>query len=127
LRPHIEHVSAFLYGTAGNEKVITQRGERIEDTGASVSFEHLALTPEKALNLVESEDDRERIEDYIASGADLWSRNLDLISDVQKVELEALDPVDLRRIVIEAIEAVLDLDALKAVAATARNLSEGES
>lgn len=53
---------------------------------------------------------------YIASGSDAWSRNLDLLPTV-KIETEALDPVELRRIVVEAIDAVLDGAILAAVEA----------
>lgn len=116
LRPHIEHISAFLYGTAGNEQVLAQRVDRdlyaIADTSATVSFHHLALTPEAALGLVETEQDRDRISAYIESGTDVWNRDLDLLDGVQKVETEAFDPVVLRDLVVDAIDDVIDVDTL---------------
>ena len=115
LRPHIEHVSAFCYGTAGNDAVASCDGKTVEDAGATVSFRHLALTPQMALELVETEADRAGIADYIDSGDDIWDRDLDLLGGVQKVETEALDPVELRDLVADAIDSVLDPDALSAV------------
>jgi hypothetical protein len=119
LRPHIEHLAAFLYGVAGNDTVVaTSNGDgevlAVEDTGATVTFQHLALTPEMALELVDAPD-RQRIRRYIASGGDPWSRDLDLLDGAPKVETEALDPVDLRNLVVEAIEERLDVDALRGV------------
>ncbi len=68
-----------------------------------------------ALGLVEADPDRERIRQYIASGADIWSRDVRTLQFVQKVEVEALDPVALRDLVVEAIEGVLDTDTLDRV------------
>jgi hypothetical protein len=121
LRPHIEHVSAFLYGTADNAKVIAQqKGEdgplvSMAETGHSVMFDQIALTPRQALGLAETEVDRREIFLYATSGIDMWDRDLDLLDGVQKIETEALDPVDLRRLVIDAIEDVLDLSTLNRI------------
>jgi hypothetical protein len=113
LRPHVEHLSAFLYGTDRNETVAAIEGKSLEEFDAEVLFDHLALTPAMALGLVEDEADRERIMAYIASGGNLWDRDLARLDGVQKIETEALDPVQLRDLVVEAIEEVIDTEALK--------------
>jgi hypothetical protein len=119
LRPHIEHLAAFVYGTSGNTQVLaTQNGHgllTVDETDAAVSFRHLALTPEQAHDLVETEQDRQGIGAYIASGTDLWSRDLACLDAVQKVETEALDPVALRDMVVAALDTVIDNDTLGAV------------
>ncbi|MPZ60100.1 MAG: hypothetical protein GEU93_02155 [Propionibacteriales bacterium] len=120
LRPHIEHVSAFLYGTADNKQVLAIEDDagaltRMEDIAPTVSFRHLGLTPEMAIGLVETEQDRERIDGYIASGSDIWDRDLDLLEHMQKIETEALDPVVLRDLVVDAIEEIIDTEKLAAV------------
>lgn len=116
LRPHIEHVAAFLYGIDDrNDQVVASGGVGIEDTDAQVSFRQLALTPELVSELAETDLDRERIAAYIASGTDVWDRDLGLLDDVQKIETEALDPVQLRGLVVEAINDVLDLEQLDRV------------
>lgn len=122
LRPHIENVSAFLYGTAGNHHVVAveeNSGElaSMADTGCTATFRHLALTAEMATGLAEDDTDRARIRRYIASGTDIWTRDLDLLQGVQKIETEALDPVELRDLVIAAIDATLDSEALRAAEA----------
>jgi hypothetical protein len=116
MRPHVEHVAAFLFGTSGNEEVLGWQDGAVADTGASVEFEHLAITPAQALDVIElagSPEDRDAIERYTASGADLWSRDLGELAGVQKIELEVFDPADLRTMVIDAIEEVIDLDVLE--------------
>jgi hypothetical protein len=130
LRPHTEHVSAFLYGTDGRGRdsngdlfVVSHEGDAISSiTAVSVTFKQLLLTAEDALEMVESPEDRERIEEYLASGDDLWSRDLECLSGVQKIETEALDPRDLRDRFVRAIESILDLGALQAV----KDLGQGE-
>jgi hypothetical protein len=117
MRPHLEHLAAFLYGTAGNEEVLAIDGRSIMETDASVSFRHLALTPDLALNIVEDLHDRDRIEDYMLSGHDVWSRDLDLLADVQKIETEALNPAEMRNLVVRELDAALDQDALAPIVA----------
>lgn len=123
LRPHVEHVSSFLYGTAGNENVLgSPAGPETElvtmaELNPEVEFRQLALTPEQALAMVDSDQDQAAVRRYLDSGTCSWSRDLDLLDGVQKVELEALDPVELRRIVVEAIDAALDGDQLRRVEA----------
>ena len=132
LRPHVENLSAFLHGTdrrhgdePGPRVVAAQNSEgatvTMPKTSAVATFEHLALTPEQALalDLIEAAHDREQIQAYVASGTDLWNRDLDLLDGVQKVETEALDPRDLRDLVIAAIDGVVDATALNAVQAEA--------
>lgn len=84
---------------------------------ATVSMEHLALTPQMALDRVEDDEDRERVEEYIDSGDDLWRRDADLLDGLPKIELEALDPVELRDLVIEAIRRRIDTTVLKRITA----------
>jgi hypothetical protein len=49
MRPHIEHVLAFLYGTDPfNDRVLSYEGQAMADTGCEVRFRHLGLTPEMA-------------------------------------------------------------------------------
>ncbi len=115
LRPHMEHVAAFCYGLCGNDGVLTWDGKSVWDAAASVSFRQLALTPTMALELVETGDDRDRIGNYLDSGSDLWSRDLNLLDGVQKVETEALDPVELRDLVTTEIESVVDTGILSVV------------
>jgi hypothetical protein len=113
LRPHIEHISAFLYGTDSRSDAVITGGD---DT--TVSFEHLALTPEQALDLTETDEDRDRVREYLDSGSNLWDRDLRWLADAQKIETEALDPVRLRDLVVAVIESVIDtkvLDEIRAV------------
>lgn len=122
LRPHVEHLSAFLYATAGNDRVVAVRAKgkwfsMADRSDLTAEFLHLALTPEMVLDLVEDERDREQIEAYMASAKTLWSRDLDLLADVQKIEMEALDPVDLRNLVVNAIESVIVAEAMNRVGA----------
>jgi hypothetical protein len=56
-----------------------------------------------AAELVETEHDRDRVADYLGSGDDMWSRNPDLLDGVQKVETEALNPVELRDLAVGVI------------------------
>ena len=122
LRPHIENIAAFLYGTAGNDMVTSYEGKQMltlpvrRGSVPVVTFTHLALTPEMARRLVD-EDDAALIEAYIESGDDLWSRDLTLIEAVAKIEVEALDPIDLRQLVVDELDAWLDAKALKRVEA----------
>jgi hypothetical protein len=119
LRPHIEHLAAFLYG---EKQLAAPYGDgdsrAIEETEATVEFEHLALTPEQALEFVEGKFSRQPILKYLASGDDLWTRDLKLLDGAPKVETEALDPVVLRTTVIDAIESRLDLAVLRAAEKT---------
>lgn len=120
MRPHVEHVAAFLYGTSGNQQVIASEdadGQLVSlvDTGATVSFDHLALTPQMARELVETDEDRDLIDAYIASGDNVWTRDLAWLGNVQKVETEVLDPVALRDLVVQAIDSTIDTAALRLV------------
>jgi hypothetical protein len=112
MRPHVEHVSAFLYGTAGNSEVLAYEGKTMADTGCEVRFRHLGLTPEMALEHAETADlteaDTEAITAYAESGTSLWDRDLALLDGVAKFELEALDPVELRALLTGALDEVLD-------------------
>jgi len=117
LRPHIEHVSAFLYGTdPKNNKVIAlpSGGQHVtmDELQGMAYFRQLALTPEQALDLVETDADRAKIRAYADSGDDMWSRDLALLAGVQKVELEAIESRELRQMVADALDAILDTDAL---------------
>jgi len=121
MRPHIEHVSAFLYGTAGNETVISYQDQQMADTGCTVTFRHLGLTPELALERAETADltaaDTDAIAAYAASGTNLWDRDLDLLDGVAKFELEALSPVELRGLLVGALDEVLDAGELERISA----------
>jgi hypothetical protein len=126
LRPHIEHVSAFLHGTdrRGQENGVStvlawgaaSGPMPIDETDTTVSFQHLALTPEQALelDLVDNGPDAARIERYNDSGGDIWTRDLELLDRVTKIETEALDPRILRQVVTDALETRLDGARLKA-------------
>lgn len=120
MRPHLEHLAAFVFGVAGNVELITDpfNGDAmtLRDAEMEVSFRHLALTPEMAADLVDTEDDRDRIGAYVESGDDIWTRDLALLDGAQKVEMEALDPLTLRQLVIDAIEEVVDTGALAEMA-----------
>jgi hypothetical protein len=120
MRPHIEHVSAFLYGTAGNTQVLGYRGKTMADTGCEVRFRHLGLTPQMALERAETADlsqaDCDGIAAYAASGTGLWDRDLSLLDGVAKFELEALDPAELRALLVDALDGVLDQGELDRVA-----------
>ena len=116
MRPHIEHVSALLYATdSRNEMVIVHKGKQMAELAPTVSFKHIGLTPEMGLSMVQSEEDKRRIEDYIDSGTDIWSRDIKLLDGIQKIELEALNPVDLRDLVTDELDAALDVAALNAL------------
>ena len=128
VRPHIENVAAFLYGTAGNEEVLATRtpdGELVTmaETGCTASFAHLGLSPQMALERAEtaelSEADTEAIAAYADSGEDAWSRDLDLLDGVAKFELEAMDPPELRDLLTDAIDGVLDAGQLDEILAQA--------
>jgi hypothetical protein len=122
LRPHIEHLAAFLYGTDrrgyenGMATVVADKGVTIDGADTTVSFQHLALTPEQAVEfgLVANTEELAHIERYLDSGKDLWSRDLDHLHKVKKIETEALDPRLLRRLVSDALDDSLDQDQLKA-------------
>jgi hypothetical protein len=120
LRPHVQHLAAFVYGTDANEHVLGAADadgvvRTMDDFDATVSFQHLALTPEMARDIVETDADRDRIDQYIASGSSVFDRDPDLLAGIQKVELEAIDPVELRELVVRAIDSVIDTTALNAV------------
>ena len=127
LRPHVENLAAFLHGTTEGAVVVAAAAEEngppltLAATVASGTFGHLALTPEQALalDLIETEADREAVSAFVASGTNLWSRDLDLLDGVQKIETEALDPRDLRDLVATALDDVIDAEALDAVRAQA--------
>ena len=125
MRPHIEHVAAFLYGTAGNKKVLSYQGKQMADTGSSVSFRHLGLTPEMALAQAETaglrQADQEAIAAYAASGTGLWDRDVALLDGVAKFELEALDPAGLRELVVAALDGVLDHAGLDRISTEEEN------
>jgi len=133
MRPHIEHVSAFLYGTAGNPRVLAHQGKTMADTGCDVRFRHLGLTPEMALEHAETAElsaaDCDGIAAYAASGTGLWDRDLSLLDGVAKFELEALDPAGLRDLLVAVLDGdVLDTDELDRIEAeeeTQRNGLEG--
>jgi hypothetical protein len=126
-RPHIEHVAAFLYGTAGNKQVLAYEGQQMAGTGASVSFRHLGLSPEMALAQAETAElsgaDQAAIAAYAVSGDGLWDRDLDLLDGVAKFELEVLDPARLRELVITALDGVLDSGELDRISTERRRSS----
>jgi hypothetical protein len=62
---------------------------------------------------VGSGSESEQIERYIASGSNLFDRDVGLIKGIQKIETEALNPVDLRAIVIDAIDSLINTEARK--------------
>jgi hypothetical protein len=116
LRPHVEHLAAFLYGSPRSDYLVAYDDQTMPSTGLpAVEFRQFLLTPEDALQLADTDDERDRVQAYLDSGDDLWSRDLKLLDGLRKIETEALDPRELRRRVIEAIESVLDLDTLDAV------------
>lgn len=115
LRPHLENVSAFTYGTAGNEYVIAHEGTVIDQTDAKVSFEQIGLTAVQALDHLDDDLDVEVVRAYVGSGVGLWDRDLTLLDGVQKIETEAMNPVMLRDLVIDAIDNVLDADQLSRI------------
>lgn len=121
MRPHIEHVSAFLFGTAGNATVLAHQGQTMADTGCDVRFRHLGLTPEMALERAEtaglSAADCAAIAAYRDSGTGLWDRDVSLLDGVAKFELEALDPAELRELLVTALDDVLDYGELNRIAA----------
>jgi len=120
LRPHIENVAAFLFNVESQNAdglVLAWRDDddeplTFDETDAEISFGHLAITPELARNIV---DDGAGLQAYLNSGTDLWSRDAKLIPE--KIELEALNPIELRDLVIEAVETTIDSAALRGAAA----------
>ena len=113
LRPHVEHLAAFLYGNQPrNNRVLGYGGSRMEVSAAQAWFQHIAVTPERALGLIEP-GEQQPVRSYINSGSGLWDRDARLLAGVRKVELEALHPVELRQLVTEAIEDAIDAMALK--------------
>ena len=110
VRPHMEHVSAFLYGTSDNKKVLAWEVDGklvpMAETGCQVTFIHLGLTPEMALARAEtaelSQADQDAIAAYAASGTDIWTRDLTLLDGVAKFELEVIDPPEVRNLLLGA-------------------------
>lgn len=116
MRPHIEHVSAFLFGTAGNAEVLEHKGETMAGTGCDVRFRHLGLTPEMALERAETagleDDDCAAIVAYAASGTGLWDRDVSLLDGVAKFSV--------RQELISEIRQADDATAARADALLAR-------
>jgi hypothetical protein len=113
LRPHVEHLAAFLYGNQPrNNRVLGYSGTRMDELVAHAWFQHIAVTPELALGLIEP-GDQQPVRSYIESGSGLWDRDASLLAGVRKVELEAIHPVELRQLVTDAIDDVIDAMALK--------------
>ncbi len=113
LRPHVENLAAFLYGNQPrNDAVITHDGKTMRATDAMAWFEQIAVTPERARDMVETLNDQLAVDSYINSGSGLWSRDVGLLTGVRKVELEALHPAELRQLVTDAIDGAIDAMAL---------------
>jgi hypothetical protein len=95
--------------------VVSFKGVTIDQTDTTASFRHLALTPEQTIDfgLITDAESLARIERYLDSGEDAWSRDLDQLNRVEKIEMEALDPRLLRRLVSEALDEALDHDQLR--------------
>jgi hypothetical protein len=132
LQPHVENVASFLYPieARNTDRLVVAwpdaDGEptTILGTDAGASFQHLALTPEQALPLLDDPADRRAVEAYIGSGGDIWSRSTQLLQGVPKIETEALDPRRLRELVIAAIDSTIDTKVLEEVKQT--SLAEQE-
>src|SRR5262249_48779046 len=107
MRPHVEHVGAFLLGFA--ERAFPQRDkdERRQLVGEMLGFQRVAVTPAQAIALDLPDVDNDALRAYGESGGDDWSRDLKLLTE--KVEVEALGPQRLREAVTEAIEDALDM------------------
>jgi hypothetical protein len=133
VRPHIEHVAAFLHGSRKDGQLIgpeqkvlawrvNGRPVTMAQTGATVSFRHLGLTPQMALDRAEtaglSQADQDAIRRYAASGDGLWDRDLALLDGVAKFELEAMDPPEVRDLLAGAL-SILDHGALERISAEA--------
>lgn len=112
MRPHVEHVGAFLRGFAEKQKLADPYG--VAD--AILDFQRVAITVEQALALAPTlpnvrEAERLSLVAYGASGTDDWTRDISLLK--AKVEVEALGPQRLREAVTTAIEEALDMDVLE--------------
>jgi len=110
MRPHIEHVAAFLLGLAERHSKWNEETRRlwVEEV---LRFERVAVTPQQALGLDLPDLDKPSLMRYGASGFGDWDRDLSLLTE--KVEVEALGPQRLRVAVTTAIEDVLDMDVLE--------------
>jgi hypothetical protein len=128
VRPHIEHVAAFLYGSRKHGKLIRAdqkvlawpvdgRLVTMAQTGCTVSFRHLGLTPQMALERAETAEltqaDTDAIAAYAASGEDIWDRDLALLEGVARFELEAMNPPEVRNLLAGAIGHILDHGVLE--------------
>jgi hypothetical protein len=134
VRPHIEHVAAFLYGSRKDGQLI-DTGQQIlawevdgelvtmAQTGATVSFRHLGLTPQMALERAGTAEltqaGTDAIAAYADSGEDIWDRDLSLLDGVAKFELEAMDPPEVRDLLAGAIGSTLDRGELERISAEA--------
>ena len=120
VRPHMENIGAFLYGLGG-DYLVNYKHKTMADTGCTMTFEHLGLSPEMALARAETAEltavDQRKIRAYRDSGTDVWSRDLALLRGAAKFELEAVNPADLRSLVTGAIDQTLNRGQLEAIAA----------
>ena len=110
MRPHVEHVGAFLLGLAERHSNGDEDERRLM-VEHMLDFERVGITPEQAIELDLPGLDVDALAAYDASGDDDWTRDLSLLTE--KVEVEALAPQQLRAAVLPAIEEALDLDLLK--------------
>ena len=112
MRPHIEHVGAFLRGFAEEQKLNDPYGM----AATILDFQRVAITVERALDLAPAlpsfgEAERASLVAYAASGDDDWTRDVRLLKT--KIEVEALGAQRLREAVTTAIEDTLDTDVLE--------------
>lgn len=111
MRPHVEHVGAFLRGFAEKQDKADPYGLAAE----ILDFRRVAITVEQALTLAPAlpnvgETERKSLVAYAASGECDWTRDIRLLK--AKIEVEALGPQRLRDALIAAMEGRLDVDRL---------------
>ena len=111
MRPHVEHVGAFLRGFAEKQGLADPLGLAAE----ILDFRRVAITVEQALALAPAlpnvgESERWSLVAYTDSGACDWTRDIGLLE--AKIEVEALGPQRLREALIAAMERHLDIDTL---------------
>ena len=114
MRPHVEHVAAFLRGFLSDHGLSDENANRFADH--IIDFRRIAITPEQAVTINAAlGNDTQSLEAYRDSGENDWTRNLAHLKVSPKTEVEALDPVSLRGLISKALDDALDLDQLQAV------------
>jgi hypothetical protein len=120
MRPHIEHVGAFVLAAC------SEHGDPMGSASEVLDFRRVAITPGQAIAVNTNLGvPLGSLVAYRDSGECDWTRDVRLLKTSPKTETEALDPATLRDLIREALEEALDMGQIARVTAEEEIEREG--